>query len=171
MPPSIDLDQIRKVEWGHSYLWDVSFTDPTPPAPFSSWFPASSMDESIFSLESYTFNARGGAFSVPLRRGSIPKISLQFFDDVNNTLLNWFDVWVNDVILDRKGTVVSPLEDCVRRLEVVRLNHAKQRVGNSRQYWVYPEGSLNFTGDSSSQVRNFSMSFVIVSSIGNLSIR
>jgi hypothetical protein len=164
------LDKVRRVEWGHSYLWDARFLNPTPPAPFADWFPAQTMGEDIFALESYTFDARGGQFSVPLRRGQVKRVEFTFFDDVNNTLLNWFEEWVNEIILDRKGTVVSPLELCVRQLEVVRLNHARETVGKPRNYWVYPEGKLVFTGDSSSGARSLTVSLVIVGTIGNTKI-
>lgn len=164
------LEQIRSIEWGQSYLWDARFSDPSPPAPFATWFPASTMDEDIFSLESFNFDARGGQFAVPLRRGQIKKVSFNFHDDADNTLLNWFETWVNETILDRNGTTVSPLEECVRLLTIVRLNSQRQTVGNPRNYWVYPEGSLSYSGTSSSEVRSFSVNLVIVGSIGNPSI-
>jgi len=170
MPFLDNIEKIRTVEWGHTYLWDARFLNPEPPKPFNDWFPAATMDEDIFSLDSYAFDARGGAFSFPLRRGSIKKIDMTFFDDVNNTLLNWFETWVNEIIFNRKGSLVSPLEECVRQITIVRLDHAKQPVGNPRNYWVYPEGKLTFRGDSSSSIRSFPISLVIVGTIGNSTI-
>lgn len=172
MPPFLDnLDKVSSVEWGHSYLWDARFDpDNAPDAPFTDWFPATTMEEDIFFVESYTFDARSGSFSVPLKRGQIKKVQFNFIDDVNNTLLNWFETWVNDTIFDREGGTVSPLEDCVRLLTVIRLNHQRETVGKPRNYWVYPEGSMSFSGNSNSEVRSFSVNLVIVGTVGNTTI-
>jgi len=46
------IDQIRSVEWGKKYLWDIQFPD--APAPFDVFFPAADLDETPAVLESYT---------------------------------------------------------------------------------------------------------------------
>jgi hypothetical protein len=171
--PQIDtINKIRSVEYGLTYLWNIRFTNPTPPSPFSDFFPATTMDEDIFSLESYMFEASHGLYKVPLKRGATKEIQLNFYDDVNNTLLNWFDEWVNgdDGIFDRNGSRVKPLEECVRQVQVVRQNANREDVGNPRTYWVYPEGKLPYQGDNDANVRSYPLTLVICGSIGNTSI-
>lgn len=176
---------LQTVEWGHSYWWSVLWTGAANESPipysvpggnFSTWFPASTIDEDIAVQESFTFHARGGAWKVPLRRGLTRQIRMTFYDDVNNTLLSWFDNWINGSgdtspdsvrtagIFDRYGTMVAPLASCIRQLQVNRLDASKNvPIGNtSRFYWVYPEGVITFHGNSSSEARVFSVTLVIV---------
>jgi hypothetical protein len=166
------VDLIRSVEWGQGYLWSVRFSptglnnpEEVPDKPFDTWFPASTLDEDLFSVESFSFHTGGGAFRVPQRR-SAKNVRMTFYDDVDCTLLGWFERWVNDFMFDvgsgRDFSTVTPLEGCVRQLEVNRLDSSRNPVGSSRQYLVYPEGGLTFRGGSHAEARIFPISLVIV---------
>lgn len=185
MPIVISPSLLNQVDWGLSYFWNVRWTGialsssatyDLPDGQFASWFPASTIDEDIAAVESYTFHARGGSWKVPFRRGIVRQIRMSFYDDEDNTLLDWFDQWINGSaastdpasdpdtvgIFDRAGTRVSPIKDCVRQLEVNRLN-SDGTTGNNvpREYWVYPDGLITFHGNSSSEARVFSVTLII----------
>ena len=68
-----NIDQIRAVEWGKSYLWDIKFED--APAPFDSWFPAIDVEEHLASLESQSFEAYMTQFKIP-KSYAIPEIKI-----------------------------------------------------------------------------------------------
>ena len=157
-----DIEQIRSVEWGRSFLWDVRFVQPdVPPDPFDTWFPAIDIEEHVGVIESHTIEAYNTSIKIPRKTG--PKeLRLTFLDDVNHTLFNWLDEWINEKILN-DGLNVAPLSEAVRKIHVSKLDTKRREIAQSI-YLVYPDNPLLFTGNSSSDLLSYSIGFQIVGS-------
>lgn len=196
------LNQIREVEWGRSYLWDIKFTDDPIyqiselPAPFKDWFPAVDIDENVATLESFAFEGGQTAFRVPARTSPF-ELKITFLDDENYTLLDWVRTWINkDILKDGAGTVAT-LAEAIKTVEIVRMRPIRRSIqesllksatsysptglvpyadlsipyqtGRSRgdvvessTYQVYPDGPINFNGNSNSDIPIYTVNFNIV---------
>lgn len=157
-----NIEQIRQVEWGKKYLWDVKFDDPlrSLPAPFDEWFPAQDVEDNVANLESYQFEGPISSFKVP-RKSSVKDVKLTFIDDAAFTLFTFFEEWVNLVIFN-DDLFVSTLSESVKTLQIIKLNAQRQIVsGKTRTLLVYPEGPIIFNGSSTSDPQNYSIPLVI----------
>jgi hypothetical protein len=152
-----NIDQVRNVEWGKTYLWDIKIIGATPP--FNDWFPAIDIEYERANLESYQFEAFMSSFKVPLKTTS-KSLKITYLDDYKDTIQRFIYYWIQNEILNN-GKFISPLEKCVKLVQVTRLNNQKDAVWSSSQ-WVYPEGLLSFHGSSSPDVTQLSTDFVIV---------
>lgn len=155
------IEQLRAVEWGAKYLWDIKFEG--APSPFDLWFPASDVDEELANLDSYAVESSQNSFKVP-RTGTALNLRITFFDDARFTLLNWMTNWVNKEILN-DGKHVSTLETCIKQVTVIKLNSRKEIIKKS-SYWVYPDGLIAFNGSSTPDSQQYSIPFVIVGRSG-----
>lgn len=167
---------LRDVEWGKKYLWAVRFTEPKPPAPFDNFFPASEVSVPESSVNSYNFDQGQSSYRVP-QRSETKEISMTFYDDNKGTLFNWFKNWINIDILN-EGKFVSCLKDShtpskspygyttvfpTRTLEIQKLNESLEPIsGEIRVYTVYPEGTIEWSGGSSSEAQSYTVTFNIV---------
>lgn len=152
------LHQMRNIEFGKSYLWDIRFPD--VPAPFNEWFPATEVEDDVASIESFEVEAFDTTIKVPQKTSS-KSLRITFVDDVNLTLLKFFKSWMKNEILNENQTTryTSTLEESVKRIIIQKLDAAKNPVSEIT-YWVYPEEQLTFSGDSESGSRIYTMSFV-----------
>jgi len=172
------IGNLRNVEWGKKYLWAVRFTDPKPPKPFDTFFPASDVTIPEATLNSYNFEQGQSSFRVP-QRSEISEISLTFYDDNIGTLQTWMKNWINIDILNQ-GKFVSCLKDShpvsgklnpynynrvypTRTLELTKLDESLSPIeGGLKVYTVYPEGTLEWSGSSGSEAQSYTVTFTIV---------
>jgi len=156
------IEQLRQVEWGKKYLWDIKFDDPlrTLPSPFDEWFPAQDVEDNVANLDSFQFDGPLSTFKVP-RKGQVKDVKITFVDDAAFTLFSFFENWVNSVILN-DDKYISTLAESVKTLQIVKLNAKRQIIsGQTRTLLVYPEGPIIFNGSSTSDPQNYSIPLVI----------
>lgn len=159
----ITLSQVRGVEWGRTYLWELKFSSiNSPPAPFSEWFPAIDVEDDEAVLESFVISdAYMGEIKIPLNTTS-KNIKITFIDDVDRTLSKWLKEWINVTILNN-NQYVSTVTESVKLVTVSALNTDKTPIeGGTNNYWIYPEDTLMFVGNSSSDLPIYSINFVKV---------
>jgi hypothetical protein len=155
------IQQLRAVgDFARAYLWDVVFPD--APEPFKVWFPASDIEESSYSVESEQAEFFNMLFNFP-KKLNLPKITLTFYDREDRICYKWIRSWIANVIfnLNVSGTTpsVSPLEEVVKEMYVLKLDHKKEIV-DMVSYWVYPE-SIGDRGTSGNELSMFSVPFVV----------
>ena len=180
-----NIDQITSIEWGKTHYWDVLFTSgipyntlESPPSPFNTWFPATEVEENLATLTPQPIETYLSSTSVPLRTTE-QNISLTFFDDDNHTLSQWLTNWVNNEILSG-GHSIAPIKDIVRMLVVVKykiVNGLKIPLGSISQsailnpldaslyginaYYVFPDLTFNFNGNSDAGVPSYTVNFLV----------
>ena len=162
----IGIGQLRSVEWGKKFLWDIKFTQPSDQPEsrglgktFENFFPATDVEEGIANLESFGWEAFMNTYKVP-RKMQQKEVRVTFYDDRDSTLLNWLDDWINKTIFN-DGQFLTPLEQCLRLVQIKKLNSRKE-VLSDNAYWVFPEGSIIYNGSSSSDPVLYSVQFNIV---------
>jgi len=164
-------DQLREIEWGKKYLWDIKFED--APEPFDEFFPAADVDESKARLETFTLERYITNIQIP-HRTAIRNIRLTFFDDQDNTLVDWLDDWINRKIfrIDSNSgfqiSSVASLEESVKLVQLLKFSSDRVSLieGGIISYWVFPEGELIFNGSSSSDAQTYTQNFIIVGQSG-----
>lgn len=174
------IDNIRNLEWGKKYLWEVTFLDPKPPAPFTDFFPATDIDIIQAPIESFIFDQGQSTFKAP-QKSNIRQLTMTFFDTQEAVLANWMSDWMEIDILN-DGHYVSCLLDShphegtrkirfesdervwpTRTVKFARLDNMLEPVkGTEQTLTIYPEGELTFSGSSGSEANVFTMNFVIV---------
>lgn len=162
---------------------------PPPPYPFNTWFPAIGVEENLATLSSFPIETSLSNTTVP-QRSTAFTISLTFYDDVNHTLARWISNWINIEIFNN-GNAVSPVSDIVRMMVFVKyqiIKGFKVPIGVAdsfnplvsgfgavsnllnplgivpygfKAYYVYPDTTLNYTGDSESGVPTYTVQFNI----------
>lgn len=157
-----NVDQVRNIEWGRSFLWDIKFEGdlggPAPPAPFSDWFPAVDVSEPTAELVTHSIDLAGSAIKVPHR--STPfDISVTFLDDHKHTLRHWLEEWINVTCL-KNGRQVEVLKKCCRIMHIAKLT-PQRVVFETSSYYVFPEGQVKFDGNSGSDIIQHQLSFCI----------
>lgn len=156
-----------------------------PPYPFDTWFPATSVKENIATISSQQFEAHLTNFSIP-SRSSEQTIDLTFPDDNHHTLMSFFSEWINEKILNN-GAYISPISDIVRKIYIVKYQvkttYKTQKVTqtvNNKQvsrdvqvpvstevipeinaYYVYPDTTLDFEGNSDSGIHEYSVTLKV----------
>lgn len=152
-----DIDQVRAVQFGAKYLWDIKI--PSAPAPFDKWFPAVDVEEPLAYLDSYTFDSQQSTHKVPLRSQAMD-LRITFHDDENHSLLHWLEDWINTLSLNN-GQWTSTVFETARLVQMLKLN-SRREIVKETSYWVYPEGQIQFEGSSSSEPTMYSVVFPIV---------
>lgn len=169
------IGNLRNTEWGKKYLWAVRFTDPKPSKPFDTYFPATDISIPESSINSFNFEQGQGAFRIP-QRTDIREISMTFYDDNKNTLFNWIKTWIAiDILNDNQ--FISCIKDehvpvkpngytrvyPVRTIEIQKLNESLEPIeGEVKVYTVYPEGTIEYSGSSSSEAHIYTVTFTVV---------
>jgi len=152
-----NIEQIRGIQWGQKHLWDVRIQG--VPTPFDTWFPAVDISIPTATIESHMVDT-------PMSRARFAKstsdheISLSFYDDDKGTLYDFFDNWINVEILNN-GDYISLLSEYAKQVDVQKLSIDRKPI-KRMSYFVYPEGTLTFMGDSSSEGNLYSVTLVIV---------
>lgn len=154
-------EQVRSVEWSSKFLWDVLLDG--APAPFSSWFPATDVQEELAKLSSYSFDAHITKGKIP-QATDVKTVQLTYVDDAKNTLSSFIANWINNTILNG-GKSVSALLDSVKSLQVTKLNRQRVQL-TAVTYYVYPEGTVAYEGNGTSDALTYTTTFVIAGSNG-----
>jgi len=142
-------DQVRSIQWGKEYQWDVRFPD--APSPFDKWFPAIDIGEEIAKLETYAFTLYNTSYEIPSHT-SLHEVTMTFMDNEKKVLAKWFETWINEEILNLNTTRrVAPLARCVKQIQIQTLDSAKNDIDN-RSYWVFPKGSFSRLGTGSGDI-------------------
>jgi len=149
------IEQMRKVEWSRSYLWSIKFKD--APSPFNDWFPASECTENSISGSVFATNFYLRDYKFPQTHG-ITDISITTYDDIHDTLYNWFEKWNSEIYDDSNG--VMTLQDASKQLEVNRLG-LDQSITKTTVYWVFPDGSVPRVSNSQSDTRSYTISLIV----------
>tara|TARA_Y100000310_G_C20625928_1_gene785877 strand:+ start:622 stop:1143 length:522 start_codon:yes stop_codon:yes gene_type:complete len=167
---TITVEQLRAVNWGKSFLWDVEFPlessrlsykspDGKSSVNFAKQFPAIEVEENLYTLNSKDVDYYIGQYKIPQSTAPFA-VTLTFYDDVAGTIRKWLAEWVNIDILNN-GTHISFLENSVKQLTINKYEtHDKSSV-DTKNYWVYPDGSLAFRGTSESDMPIYSQQFVV----------
>lgn len=176
------IDDLRKLEPGRSYLWDLSFSfEPfkngnnaslvrggslTSYIPYSvlGFVPADQMTEMFASVDSSEVSVGQSTFRFAAKKAPY-EITINFMDDLGLHTKRWLGCWMNSIIMCN-GLGVNYIEDYVDILTIFE----KDLMGNtvrSIDYVVYPDGQLSdqFTSDSGLKV--FSCNFVVVGEVGH----
>ncbi|HEC63784.1 MAG TPA: hypothetical protein ENI23_00655 [bacterium] len=165
MPFLNDINVLRNISWGRSYLWDMKFEGPTnrpqdaPPSPFNEFFPATEYSEPRAILDHYEFAAFMSTYSVPKSTKQF-ELSITFPDDQANTLSNWLTDWINIIILGN-GLFVATLETAYRQLIVHKLNNQREAISRET-HLVIPKGEHVYQGKSESGLHLYQQSFIKV---------
>lgn len=160
-----NLETVRKVQWSGSWLWDIQFSD--GPAGFgegaNSWFPAVTVRENIYVLETHQFNA-GMVNGLELPKSTAPfSLSMTVVDDVWLSIESWLENWVNSTILNG-GDAVSFIEDCVKQVNIAKITSYGHLV-QLNSYYVYPKGNMDYEGTSDSSVITHDIEFVVAGTV------
>lgn len=160
-----NINVLRSVDWGSTHLWDITFND-SELNTFEKWFPASNVEEGMFSSNSHTFEACGSNFAVPKSQG-LDTIKVTFIDSVGLEVHEWLKDWVKKGIYNN-GRYVSRLKDpnVLKTLTIRRVDHKHVELPTKiglGSYQVYPQGEFHFTGDSEGNPVSNTVEFVIVS--------
>jgi hypothetical protein len=191
---STGIEAIRNIDWGKKYLWAVTFLEPKAPAPFASYFPASEIEITDATMDSFNFEAGQGAFKAP-QRSVARNVSITFYDDSRFSLQRWMKDWYQ-IDLFNEGRFVSCLGDDhksfedgapvsgldtqvalarkirfekddrvwpVRKIQFARLDNSMEPIEGTEQILsIYPEGELQVSGTSGSELNIFTINFAIV---------
>lgn len=174
-------------QWDVAFDTAPEYNDlPNPPYPFDTWFPATSVKENLATISSQQFEAHLTNFSIPIRTLE-QTIDLTFPDDNHHTLLTFFSDWINKDILNN-GSYIAPVSDIVRKLYVVKYHvktvyktqsvtqtvNGKQTTRDKKVpasteiipemnvYYVYPDTTLDFEGNSDSGIHEYSITLKVV---------
>lgn len=158
------ITDLKEVEWGRQYLWDIQFPNADLPTPFNTWFPASEIEENLATLETFQFEAYMSTYKVPKSTTDFD-LKITFYDDQNYSVSNWITEWVNSYILnlDKVDYHIALLEEAVRAVDIKKMNARKEEVSLSR-YFVFPTGGLYFNGTSESGAPQYTVEFCIAGS-------
>ena len=129
--------------------------------PFTDWFPATNVTESLATVNSHTFEGFISSYSVPLN-GSELAVELSFLDDIDHSVTDWIKDWINNGILNG-GSHISTAQSAMRMLQVRKLL-PDMSVKSDTIYWVIPEGTLDYVGTSESGSHEYSMTFKLLGS-------
>lgn len=160
-----DIEQVRNVQWGKTYLWDIKFIGGGVPDPFNEWFPAVNVEDSDGAINSFQFEGGNTMFKTPQNKSN-QDIKLTFVDkDFEHgekvyNLYEWMIAWRNQSVIKPDGTV-GVLSEIVKHIVIAKMNSKKEIVRTS-SYWVYPEGEIAFVGNSENGVPTYNVSLVVV---------
>lgn len=153
-----DIEQLRKIEWGRAYAWDIVFPD--APQPFNSFFPAVDVSEPIATLQWLQENYYIDIYRFPQNKLQ-QDLRITFLDDQNGSLLDWFQYWINTTIFN-DGQAVSPIGTAgVCKTVMIAKLDSYRNVLKTSSYLVFPEGIIDFIGGSESSHVTYSVNFVI----------
>jgi hypothetical protein len=163
-----DISMIRAVEWGSSHLWDIRFKDDEGLKEFANWFPASNVEEGLFSANMHTFEAAGSSFAIPKSQG-LETIKITFLDSVQLTVHSWLRDWVKGTIYHH-GRYVARIGDTgvLRRVQIKKVDKKHKNLASGMKegtYSVYPQGPFHFAGDSEGNIVSNTVEFVIVKEV------
>lgn len=149
------IEQVRGIDWGQSYLWDIKFEN--APSPFSEWFPATdySLDDNIGI--SLTLSMFLSSYKIPQGTGC-KGIACTVLDDQNRTLYKWLKNWYDDIYDQFSG--VLTLQEAVRNISVAQLNKDRS-VNSTRNFMVFPDQNIMLAGNSVPDTLQYTLNFAV----------
>lgn len=176
------ISLIRGIDWDRRYLWFLDFEVPADDelklqAPFDRFFPASEVSLNNISVESEEFQFGQNRLSFPKGQASTPTMTINFYDDINRTLIRWFYDWVN-LDIQNNGMFVSGLLDShtsvapdsfgkvravrpIRRVKVTLLN-LDRSVFSIQSFDVVPTGDIAREFSNAAEAATYNVTFNIV---------
>ena len=154
------LEDLRSVEWGNSLLWDIIIPDLSG----TNWIPAYEVVEERGTIISHSFDIAGTQVQVPIG-SNVRTIKVSFYDTADHKIFSFLDDWYNLVLND--GKFVAVLDSATKQLKVSRKEiRGRQVIDSSTQtYWVYPDGPLEYRGDSDPKVPVYDVTFVVAGTL------
>ena len=166
--PFLDPTKMRAVEWASGINWDIRFGQQGGLSePFTDWFPATDVEENLATLNNHSYEFYLSTYEFPLG-SAVFDLQITFIDDVKYTVHEWIADWVNNGILNG-GKYLTPLREAARLCEIVRMDAAGE-ILKATSYWVTPDGSINWTGESSPGPATSSFRFPIAGSVESANI-
>lgn len=183
------ITAIRSLEVEKKFLWTVDFPGKgissqgsynpyfAPPSPFNDFFPAHDVSLPAYVIESSEYSLPMTSVNYP-KRGGAKQMTISFYDDQDRTLFKWFKDWVDIDILNA-GQFISGLEDQhvsviptlaekenrpvhpYRTVRVAMLQ-AYRKEAIAFEFGVVPSGSMDWSGDQSSEANMLNVTFDIV---------
>jgi hypothetical protein len=171
MPGLQNIDQLRAVgNFATTYLWDIKFLNASIgssrdlvvggaafPYPFNDWFPAASVEEPIYQIETYAIKAHILETEIPKSTGN-RQITIECFDDARHTVERELQRWFSLMFPGYRE--VTPLLDVLKVLEVSRLTPGKKLMYTNR-YYVFPKGSLQVGQNSQSAIKKLNFTLAV----------
>ncbi len=151
-----DIDSLRTVEWGATYLWDIRIPSVNVD-PFIGWFPATNVREPLINPVLETIDYSTMKVQVPKTTSSLDMV-ISFYDDVNRTLEKWLLAWHNSIYNDYMH--VTPLWDCVRDIYVLRLDRQRERIAET-VYSCFPSSKIDIESDSGAKARQINLTLEV----------
>lgn len=172
MPGLQNIDQLRAVgNWATTYLWDIQFLNASVgsdrevvvgnaafSAPFDTWFPAVSVEEPIYQIETYSIKAHILETEIPKSTGN-RQITIECHDDSNHTIELGLQKWYLNTMFV-KYQEVTPLLDVIKVLEVTRLTPERKAIYKNR-YYVFPKGNLQVSQNSQSSAKKLNFTLAV----------
>jgi hypothetical protein len=163
----LHIEDLRSIEWSKDHLWDARLFDVKSTSQggggdigkFTKWFPATTVDENLATLNNHTFEGFLSTYSVPLNSSEFT-ITLGFYDDEQHSIVHWLTNWINNGILNG-GKYVTTANEAKRSLQIRKFT-AQHKIISNTIYWVIPDGELNFEGSSESGIHEYSMTFKVL---------
>jgi hypothetical protein len=94
-------------------------------------------------------------------------IKITFLDTEDALLYTFFEGWINDAIFSG-GDYVNTVSEVIKICQLVKLDSGRDPQDElTKTYWVYPEGSLVFSGNSDSGVPTYTVTLVKVGTAEN----
>ena len=156
-----NVEDVRSKEWSKSWLWDVRFKN--GPTYFNDWFPATTCKLNRFTCNPNDFGAFIETYAFPISTTYFT-IDLDFIDSYKLHVQKWISSWVNDEIFGG-GEYVGVLEEIVKQLDFVLVDTQHKPLDSIESYYVFPTGSLFYSGNSESSFIGDSLSFVIAGAV------
>jgi hypothetical protein len=157
------IEQVRAIDWGARYLWDLRFPSVQgvvgAPAPFDSWFPAVDVTVDAAVLESHTFEIGDTKMAIPLATSN-RTIQLSFHDSDTGVLFQWLEAWMNDTVR-RVNRTVATVKEAARMVQLIKMDRQHRQL-STHSYWVVPDGKLAYNGSSEGAAHLYTVTFHIV---------
>ena len=176
------MTAIANLEWSRGYLWYVELDD--VPFPFQRGgvigLPVTDVTYDLVASNSTSINGFD-QYSFPLNRQNTNKITMTILDDEKGTIFTFFERWFNNIYNSKAG--VLPVTEACKGLSIYKLKSTRARITRytysydidrqlklaetkrkttSRDFLVYPTGTLQETNSYDSKVRSYSINFNVV---------
>lgn len=192
------LIDIRNIEWGKSFYWDLYFPNnsewgidsstytvpPEPPSKFQKWFPAYSISEPVFNVSNFPVNTPFVNFNIPKTLTSSDMV-IQFYDTVFHEVREWLWDWSmymfgitydpsaigpeNTVSTSTSQQGVRPLSECCRPVALHKYN-SDHSLSVKKEYIIFPSSNFLLQLTSGSEAITETCNFSVVSGMFTKSV-
>lgn len=159
------VEKLRTTEFGKTFNWNMRFltggSKYVLPSPFAEWFPAIDMDSILSSVTMKQIPGTLQTFhSIPVSRNE-RTFKFTFIDDAKGSIVAWLDDWMRFISGADGDDGITTLDEAARLVSYRKTNSTTSTV-ESRNLFIIPDGDLSELGNSSSELRIYSMNFIIV---------